>query len=126
MGVTAARALGAIPRALAVGVVAVPSQRQPIPLLDRNATIRFVTRDTVRLDAEMIRTELGDALTTTPEQTVLDLAHRPSLGDAESDVPAAIRTLIRRCDPERLAQLAGEQRRSAALRRATAIAEENL
>ena len=52
MGVSAARVLGAIPRALAAGVVAVPRQRRPMTLLDRNATIRFVARDTGRLDAE--------------------------------------------------------------------------
>ncbi|WP_069161801.1 type IV toxin-antitoxin system AbiEi family antitoxin [Nocardia altamirensis] len=122
MGVSAARLLGAIPRALAVAIVAVPKQRAARQLTDRDALVRFVARDTDRLDAELLRTELGRTLVTTPEQTVLDLAHRPGLGDAETEVPAAIRTLYRRCDPNRLADLAAQQRLRAALRRAAAIA----
>lgn len=121
MGVSAARALGVIPRALAVAVVAVPKQRATIRLRDRDATIRFVTRDTDRLDAETIRTELGRAMVTTPEQTVLDLAHRPTLGDTEIEVPTAIRALYHRCDPQRLAVLAADQRLGTALERATAL-----
>ncbi|WP_232236273.1 type IV toxin-antitoxin system AbiEi family antitoxin [Nocardia sp. BMG51109] len=123
MGASAARVHGAIPRALAVAVVAVPKQRAPLQLIDRAAIVRFVTRDTDRLDAELIGTTLGPTLVTTPEQTVLDLAHRPELGDADTEVPTAIRTLYRRCDPGRLAELATHQRLRAALDRATAITE---
>lgn len=124
MGVSAARLLGAIPRALATAVVAVPGQHNPISLTDRSALIRFVRRDTDSLDAERAMTPLGPALVTTAEQTVLDLAHRPGLGHAETDVPAAIADLYRRSDPERLAELAAEQRLGAALRRAQALASE--
>ncbi|PRC50629.1 hypothetical protein C6A85_68405, partial [Mycobacterium sp. ITM-2017-0098] len=60
----------------------------------------------------------GPVLVTTPEQTVLDLAHRPSLGDNEADVPAAVATLYARSDKKRLLDLAAEQRRLASLRRA--------
>ncbi len=123
MGVSAARVLGAIPRALAVAVVAVPKQRAALQLTDRDATIRFVTRDIDRLDAELIRTELGPTLATTPEQTVLDLAHRPGLGDADNEIPTAIRTLYRLCDTDRLTELATEQRLRAALNRAEDIVE---
>ncbi|WP_306043989.1 type IV toxin-antitoxin system AbiEi family antitoxin [Nocardia cyriacigeorgica] len=122
MGVTAARVLGAIPRGLATAVVAVPSQHRPIALTDRPAVVRFVQRDTDLLDAERIETPLGSALTTTPEQTVLDLARRPQLGNAEADVPTAIATLYQRSDLQRLAQLATEQHLTAALRRAEAWA----
>ncbi|MFD4368090.1 type IV toxin-antitoxin system AbiEi family antitoxin [Rhodococcus sp. NPDC058521] len=122
MGVSAARVLGAIPRALATAVVAVPGQHRPIELLDRVATLRFVKRDTDALDAERVETPLGPALTTTPEQTVLDLARRPQLGNAESEVPAAISALYRRSDQERLEQLAKQQHLTAALRRAEAWA----
>lgn len=120
MGISAARALGAIPRALATAIVAVPEQHRPIALIDRPAIVRFVRRNTDSLDAERIETSLGPALTTTPEQTVLDLAHRPQLGNAESEVRSAIAVLYRRCDPRRLTELAAEQRRIAALRRAEA------
>ncbi|MFC3966072.1 type IV toxin-antitoxin system AbiEi family antitoxin [Nocardia jiangsuensis] len=125
MGVSAARLLGAIPRALATAVVAVPAQHRPTALADRRATVRFVRRDVDVLDSERVRTSLGGALVTTPEQTVLDLARRPSLGDAEPDVRAAVAALYRRGDPDRLAELAGPQRLSAALRRAESWVRED-
>lgn len=118
MGVSAARVLGAIPRALATAVVAVPGQHRSIAMADRTAIVRFVQRDTESLDAELVETPLGKALATTAEQTVLDLARRPLLGNSETDVPAAIATLYRRSDAGRLAQLADTQRLTAALRRA--------
>ncbi|WP_194817261.1 type IV toxin-antitoxin system AbiEi family antitoxin [Nocardia sp. XZ_19_385] len=118
MGISAARVLGAIPRALATAVVAVPSQHRPIALTDRAAQVRFVRRDTEALDAERVETPLGQVLVTTPEQTVLDLARRPELGNAEMEVRPAIETLYRRSDLARLTQLATDQRRGAALRRA--------
>ncbi|MFB7877866.1 type IV toxin-antitoxin system AbiEi family antitoxin [Nocardia sp. NPDC056064] len=117
MGVSAARLLGAIPRALATAVVAVPTQHRPIAMVDRPAQIRFVRRDTDALDAERIETPLGPALVTTPEQTVLDLIRRPELGNAEPEVRAAVETLYRRSDPAHLARLAKDQRRVAVLRR---------
>lgn len=52
MGVSAARLHGAIPRALATAVVAVPTRHDPIRLADREAVIRFVVRDMARLDAD--------------------------------------------------------------------------
>ncbi|WP_019928614.1 type IV toxin-antitoxin system AbiEi family antitoxin [Nocardia sp. BMG111209] len=122
MGVSAARLLGAIPRALATAVIAVPRQHKPIALTDRLATVRFVRRDTELLDAERVETTLGPALVTTPEQTLLDLARRPGLGNAETDVPAAVTALFRDSDPQRLAELARSQRLGAALRRAEAWA----
>lgn len=42
MGVSAARLHGAIPRALATAVVAVPTLHDPIRLADRQAVVRFV------------------------------------------------------------------------------------
>lgn len=118
MGVSAARLMQAIPRALATAVIAVPVQHRPISLTDRRATVRFVRRDIDALDAERMDTPLGPALVTTPEQTLLDLARRPGLGNAEVDVPAAVAALHRRSDLEHLARLAERQRLTAALRRA--------
>ena len=91
MGLSAARLHGAIPRALATAIVAVPRQHRPITLTDRPATVTFVKRDTGALDAERVGTELGAVLVTTPEQTILDLAHRPALGDNESRAVAILR-----------------------------------
>jgi hypothetical protein len=96
----------------------VPDQHRPIRLKDRQSVVRFVKRDTDRLDAERIETPLGSAIVTTPEQTLLDLAHRPQLGDAGDQVPAAITMLYQRSDHQRLEALAADQRLMASLRRA--------
>jgi predicted transcriptional regulator of viral defense system len=118
MGVSAARMHGAIPRALATAVVAVPQQHRPIALSDRPAVVQFVKRNTPRLDAERVETSLGPALVTTPEQTVLDLTHRPALGDSEVEIPSAVASLYERSDKHRLHTIATEQRLLASLRRA--------
>jgi predicted transcriptional regulator of viral defense system len=118
MGLSAARWHGAIPRAIGIAFVAVPAQRNAIALTDRTATVRFVKRDTARLDAERVTTELGPTLVTTAEQTILDLAHRPALGDAEEQAREAVRTLFARADPELINDLAASQRMRASLRRA--------
>ena len=121
MGVSAARMHGALPRALAVAVVAVPEQRAKVQLRDRTGTVIFVKRNVDRLDAERLPTELGTALVTTVEQTVLDLAHRPELGGVRTEVPDAIRILLTRCDRARLDELAEQQRLRAARDRAVAL-----
>jgi predicted transcriptional regulator of viral defense system len=118
MGVSAARLHGVIPRALATAVVAVPRQHRPIRLSDRQGLVRFVKRDTARLDAERFDTTLGPTLITTPEQTVLDLANRPDLGDSEIEIPDAVAALYERSDQALLHTLATEQRRLASLQRA--------
>lgn len=122
MGVSAARMHGAMPRALATAVVALPRQRAPLQLRDRNARVVFVKRAVNRLRAESMSTELGRALVTTVEQTVLDLAHRPDLGDADEEAHAAVRALLSRSDPAMLREIAREQRLGAALRRVLASA----
>lgn len=123
MGVSAARAHGALPRALAVAIVAAPEQHDRIMLLDRPASVRFVKRDTGRIDVESVTTELGRALVTSIEQTVLDLAHRPALGGAEDQVPEALRSLLPRCEPELLDELANRQRLRSALARARELSK---
>lgn len=118
MGPSAARLHGAIPRALATATIAVPRQHRKIELSDRPAVVRFVKRHTDRLDAERIETALGPALVTTPEQTVLDLAHRPELGMVDVDIRSAVIALLARSDQQRISTLAFEQLRVASLRRA--------
>jgi predicted transcriptional regulator of viral defense system len=118
MSISAARVHGALPRAVAIAVIAAPTQHDPIELIDRVGRIRFVKRDTARLAVEPITTELGRALVTTIEQTVLDLARTPSLGIADKQIPEALRALLPRCDSDILAELADAQRLRAALQRA--------
>lgn len=123
MGISAARLHGAIPRALATAVVAIPRQRPAIRLADRDATVVFVKRRIDQLDAERMPTDLGPTLVTTVEQTILDLAHRPELGNDRTDVPVAVRALLARCDRQLLDELAAQQRLGAARDRAVRIAE---
>lgn len=118
MGLSAARLHGAIPRALGVAVVAIPKQRRVLNLADRHAQVRFVRRDVARLDAERLPTDLGTALVTGVEQTLLDLAHRPDIGGIEAESWAAVAALWPRADPDVLEQVAGDQRLRAALKRA--------
>lgn len=120
MGLTAARIHGALPRAIGVGIVAVPRQHAPIGLDDGGQAI-FVARDTDRLDAVRMPVETGRVLVTTVEQTVLDLARRPNLGGLELEARDAIVNLMPRVDNDHLLELAGEQnfvRRAAALLKA--------
>ena len=62
MGVSAARVHGAIPRALATAVVAIPRQRPAVNLKDRAALVVFVKRDVDRLDVQRMPTDLGRTL----------------------------------------------------------------
>lgn len=110
MHLTAARLLGALPRAIGQAFVAAPRQHAPIRVADRGATITFVARDVDALDAVLHQTDLGPVLITTPEQTVLDLAKRPRLGGVPEEAQAAIRILLPRCDEDRLVELARDQR----------------
>lgn len=121
MGVSAARLLGAIPRALGTAVVAIPKQRPP---LDTDVgTVRFVKRPVGRLDVQRTQTELATGWVTTAEQTVLDLCDRPGLGDQHRrDVADAVRQLANDLDWGHIAELATRQRKSPAAVRAARIA----
>jgi hypothetical protein len=111
MHLTAARLLGALPRAIGQAIVAVPRQHAPLRLADRTAgTVTFVARDVDGLDAVLHPTDLGPTLITTPEQTVLDLTKRLQLGGMPDECRAAIRVLLPRCEPERLDEIARAQR----------------
>lgn len=118
-GLTAARVLRALPRAIGAGYVAVPTYRRPTTLTDRDARLYFAERDVAALDAVLVQTDLGPALATTPEQTVLDLARSDPHG-TDVDAQQAIEALWPRCDPAVLEEVAGRQRMRATLRRVAA------
>jgi len=88
MSVTAARLHRAIPRAISTAVVAAPRTRRTLQMVDRRALVRFRARDIAALQVERMETDLGGCLVTTPEQTVLDLAYRPNIGDLEDEATA--------------------------------------
>jgi hypothetical protein len=117
MGLTAARVHGVLPRAIGLAVVAAPRRRAALRLADRAATIHFLPRDVDKVRAERRATDMGHCWVTTPEQTVLDLAHLPRLGDMEQDAWAAVDQLLPRCDEEEMKQIAITQRLNTALRR---------
>jgi len=122
MGVSAARHHGAIPRALALAVVATPKQR-PRLLIDSGQVV-FVKRDVSRLDVERIDTQMTSGWVTTVEQTLLDLAARPTLGDlGQSDLRDAAKVLAAKADWDLVRQLAESQHRPAALRVAADLVE---
>jgi predicted transcriptional regulator of viral defense system len=79
MGVSAARLHGAVPREIAVAVVAVPKQRPAVTVA--GGRILFVRRTVDRLDVQAAQTELATGWITTIEQTLVDLLDRPTLGD---------------------------------------------
>jgi len=115
-GLTAARVHRALPRAIGVAFAAVPAQRRQLQLLDRQGRIHFVTRAVADLDAVLVTTDLGQALATTPEQTVLDLA-RVDPRRQDGDAQEAIDALWPECDEGVLAGIAGRQRMRATLAR---------
>lgn len=117
MGLSAARVHGAIPRALAVAVVATTRHRSTLHLSDREASVVFVRRNTSALDMQQHVNDLGHGWVTTPEQTILDLAARPELGGLPTESRAAMQALLPRTDHELLHELATAQRRRATLQR---------
>lgn len=124
MGITAARLLGHVSRALGEGVIAVGRQR---PALHTTVgRVRFVTRDVSGLDLQRVETELASGWVTTSEQTLLDLADRPSIGElSPTEVAQLIRRLAEVADWRRVGGLAIEQRkRPAAVRAAWAAGVE--
>lgn len=116
MHLSAARVQGAIPRAIAVAVLAVPKQR---PALETTCgRIVFVKRDIGELKKVKIVTELATGWTTSVEQTALDLARRPNLiGGMSVVVSDAAASLFARCREKKLQEIVREQRMGAALDR---------
>ena len=116
MHISAARLHGAIPRALAVAVLAVPKQR---PNLETTCgRIIFVRRDVDSLKKIRVETELATGWCTSLEQTVLDLARRPDLVKGLTEVSRdAARTLFGRINEKKLQAVLNEQRMGSAINR---------
>lgn len=109
MGMTAARALGAVPRARGQATIAAPRRHRDVVLTDRrDAVVQFVERDLDVVDTQPVATELGVTLTTTPEQTLVDLARDRTI--AEVDRRDAMLVLGRAADWDRVESLAAKQR----------------
>lgn len=120
-GLSAARAHGALPRAIATGYAFGPTQHRPIALLLRQGEVQFRKRDPDRLDIEYLDTELGPGLVTSVAQTILDLSTRHFEGDGDLRTEA-VRNLMNVVDRDELADLATRVRGLAALNRARQVA----
>ena len=121
MGPSAARLHGALPRAVALGSVAIPKQRPP--LTTRWGRISFHTRDVARLDLEHVDTDLVAGYQTTVEQTILDLARWAHTWDISRDmISEAITALAGRADWSLTRDLAVKQGERAAYVRASWVA----
>lgn len=114
MGMSAARILGVVPRALGRAVVAAVKQR---PAMQTTAgDVTFVKRDVASLDLRRVETELATGWTTTVEQTLVDVVDRPALGDlALADASEVIAALAGRADRDLVRQIATGLRKGTAL-----------
>jgi len=116
MHLSAARLQGAIPRATAVAVIAIPKRRPPLET--SCGRIVFVKRDIARLKRIKVKTEMEEGWATSKEQTALDLAGRPDLVEGMSYVAQeAARSLFFLCDKNKLDSIARDQRLRSALNR---------
>ncbi|WP_031466028.1 hypothetical protein [Sciscionella sediminilitoris] len=122
MGLSAARVHTAIPRGLAIAVVATSRHRPPLHLADRDAMVLFARRRVSSLDVQHHTGELGQGWITTIEQTTLDLVARPTLGGLPDQALNAAHALLARCDRDLLNELAVTQRRQASLSRLYSVA----
>ena len=100
-----------------------PRRREQMRLTDRDAIIRFLPRDLDVIHVEVLRTDLGECLVTTPEQTVLDLENLRRGRAVEDDVRTAILALLPRCDDATLSEIAATQRLGRALTRVRLLAD---
>jgi len=114
MHISAARIHGAIPRAIAIAVLAVPKQR---PTLEtRFGRVLFVKRNVAELKRIRIDTELGSGWVTSIEQTTLDLGKRENLiSDFSGIVQEAAVALLLRTDKEKLHAFAKVKRMGSSL-----------
>lgn len=110
MGVSAARLLGHLPRALGTATIAADKQRPPLETVA--GRVRFVTRTIDSLDLQRTETELGQGWVTTPEQTLVDVIDRPGLGGLdEADVRDVVTSLATAADLALAVDLASSQRK---------------
>lgn len=122
VGISAARVLGFLPRALGTAVVAVPVRRRP--LATKVGRVHFWQRKADRLETQVWRSELGQGRVSTAEQALLDVADRPDRGGVTlASAEEALRNLSSATDWERASALAASQKAEASYRRARWFAD---
>ena len=122
VGISAARVLGFLPRALGTALVAVPVRRRP--LATKVGRVHFWQRETERLETQVWRSELGQGRVSTAEQALLDVADRPDRGGVTlASAEEALRNLSSAADWERARALAASQKAESSYRRARWFAD---
>lgn len=122
VGISAARVLGFLSRALGTAIVAVPVRRRP--LATKVGRVQFWQRKAERLETQVWRSELGQGRVSTAEQALLDVADRPDRGGVTlASAEEALRNLSSAADWERAAALAASQKAESSYRRARWLAD---
>jgi len=107
-GISAARHWHAIPRAVAVAVVAVPRPHRPV-VLHTGGRVEFTVRRLDLLDTQPVDTVVGVMRVTTPEQTLVDLVTWPQLGGMPDQAVQAAREIVPQVDAGQLQRLLERQ-----------------
>ncbi|MCL2653509.1 MAG: hypothetical protein FWD63_06955 [Propionibacteriaceae bacterium] len=115
MGIGAARHWHAIPRAIAVTVIAVPEPHRPV-VLDTGGRVVFAMRRAELVEAIPVQCGLGVMRVTTIEQTLIDLIRFPDLGGMPQEAATAARALRGRADEAKLERLIDAIPKAAAAR----------
>jgi hypothetical protein len=116
-GISAARVLGFLPRALGVGIVAIPVRRRS--LKTTAGLVHFWQRAVGAMETQAWRSELGQGRVSTVEQAVLDVASRPTRGGISlATAQEALRGLTATADWRHVHALALRQRATSSYRRA--------
>lgn len=109
--ITAARHWAAVPRAVGIATIAVPRAGYAPVTLDDGGIVRFIPRKLGELDLALERVGQGDALVTTPAQTLFDLLMRPGRVDMTEEAIQAAANLQPRVKVKDLEQVVGRARR---------------
>ncbi|MCH7583732.1 MAG: type IV toxin-antitoxin system AbiEi family antitoxin domain-containing protein [Acidobacteria bacterium] len=116
-GISAARVLGVLPRAIAAAVISAPVRRPRVNTIV--GPVEFWHRDIADVETRKARTELATGWSTTAPQTLVDLADRPSLAGVDpSTVSETMWDLAPRVDWTEVHRISEKRRRRAAYARA--------
>jgi predicted transcriptional regulator of viral defense system len=122
VGISAARVLGFLPRAIGTAILAVPVRRRP--LTSNVGRVHFWQRRAERMETQVWRSELGQGRVSTAEQALLDVADRPDRGGVTlASAEEALRNLSSAADWERASALAALQKAESSYRRARWFAD---
>lgn len=109
--ITAARHWAAVPRAVGTATIAVPRAGYAPVILDDGGTVRFIPRKLDELDLVLEQIGPGNALVTTPAQTLFDLLMKPGRADMHDEAIHAAENLRPRVKATDLQDIVDRARR---------------